>query len=235
MKRFIKTITLLTFGFVTAAGVAALVGLPGRPHPSTQGWRQTGELAKQSTPQEITAFEVEIERLKGELRSDLTTLRSQLARIDRDQDSTSQQLSQLAEQLTQTVSIETGQNAEEALTPEQEQERAQARVQADLMLMEGALLAEQPDPAWANMAQFTLQTTFQQKAIPGLEMVDAECRSTLCRMEIALDDPTMQDGYQNLLNLAPWSGESLIQIDTETGVAVMYLAREDRTLPQVTD
>ncbi len=158
--------------------------------------------------------------------------------MDRDQDATGHQLNQLAGTLSRAggegaIVPARDEGAEAAaLTPEQERERAAARAQAELMLMEGTLLAEQPDSAWASTAQLALQATFQKEAISGVQLVDAECRSTLCRMELSVDDSIPQDSLRNLLNLAPWSGQSLIQIDTETGEAVMYLAREEHALPQ---
>ena len=54
-------------------------------------------------------------------------------------------------------------------------------------------------------------------------------------MELTLDGSTARESFRNLFDLAPWSGQSLVQIDTETGLAVMYLAREEYMLPQVAE
>jgi hypothetical protein len=177
-----------------------------------------------------------VARWKGEMKNDLTTLRSQLASVDRDQGATDQQLNQIADKMSR-VGLEEATSDKEAeaapLTPEQERERAAAREQAELALMEGTLRAETSDPAWANTAQLALQTTFQQEALSGVQMVKAECGSTLCRMELSLDDSTMQESYSSLPDLIPWSAASFLQLNTETGAAVMYLAREEYSLPEL--
>jgi hypothetical protein len=41
--------------------------------------------------------------------------------------------------------------------------------------------------------------------------------------------------FRQLMHLAPWSGPTLTHIDTAAGVAVMYLAREQHALPQLTE
>jgi hypothetical protein len=239
MRWSARKLVLVGLGVGVAAYSAATLWLYEQPHTSARVVHPAAGPTKQGRPSNIEALAAEVTRWKGKLKSDLTALRSQLARVDRDQDATDQQLNQLADKMSRAdFEGATGAARDEGaeavpLTPEQEHERAAARDQAELTLMEGTLHAEKHDPAWGSTAQHALHETFQKQAIPGVQMVDAECRSTLCRMELALDDSTAQDSYRNLLNLAPWSGPSLIQIDTETGAAVMYLAREEHTLPQL--
>lgn len=183
----------------------------------------------------------QLARLSGKLKSDLTALHSQLAQVDRDQEATGNKLTQLAEKMSRAdlqvspVPARDDKADGTALTPEQAREREAARTQAEIELMEGTMLSEKSDAAWANTAQLALQTRLQKEALPGVQMVEAECRTTLCRMELSLDGSIPQDNFRNLIDLAPWSGQSLIQIDTETGLAVMYLAREEHSLPQLTE
>lgn len=208
---------------------------------SARGVPLTVEPTTPETSQDFAALAAEVARLKGEMKNDLTTLRSQLASVDRDQDTADRQLNQIADKMSQASlegapSAANDEKAETAsLTSEQERERAAAHDRAELTLMEGTLHAETPDPTWASTARLALQTTFQHEALPGIQMLNAECRRTLCRMELSLDGSTAQNSYRNLPNLAPWSAPSFIQIDTETGSAVMYLAREEHSLPQMTE
>lgn len=92
--------------------------------------------------------------------------------MDRDQGATDQQLNQIADKMSQ-AGLEAAASDKEteaaSLTPEQERERAVAREQAELTLMEGTLRTETPDPAWANTARFALQTTFQQEALSSIQ------------------------------------------------------------------
>jgi hypothetical protein len=143
---------------------------------------------------------------------------------------TGQKLNQIAEKLSRAglggsaVAARDGEADAAPLTLEEERTRAAARTQAEVELMEGTMFAEKPDPDWAPAAQLALHTALQREAFPGIQLVEAACRTTLCRMELALDGSAPQDGFRNLVHLAPWSGESLIYIDTEEGVAVVYRA-----------
>src|SRR5215207_3085384 len=120
--------------------------------------------ATPETSQELTTIVADVARWQSEMKSELTTLRAQLASVDHDQSATDQQLDQIADKirrvgLEKTASTVGEKDAEAApLTPEQEQERAAARNQAELTLMEGTLRAETSDLAWANTAQLALQT-----------------------------------------------------------------------------
>lgn len=250
MKRSARTIVLVGLVVGVAASGAAALWIHKHSNTSARAWQQAADPTTRGTPKDIAALEAEVERLKAnktqfaqlasELKSDLTALRSQLAEVDRRQESTGHKLNQVADKISQAGLEGSAQAAgdEEAdgalLTPEEERERAAARTQAEIELLEGTVLAEKTDPEWASAAQLALSETFQSEAIPG-HLVDVECRTTLCRMELSLDGSTPQDSFRHLIDSAPWSGESLIQIDTEAGVAVMYLGREEHALPQLTE
>ena len=249
MRWSARNIVLVGLG-VAASGAAAL-WLYEQPNIPIHASRQAVDATMQRTPKDIAALEAEVARLKadkdqlaqlsGELKSDLTALHSQLARTDRNQESTGQRLNQIAEKIgsagLEGSAVSTGDKEAGAvpLTPEEQREHAKARTQAEIGLMEATLRAEKPDPEWASTAQLALNTKLQEEAIPGVQLLKAECRTTLCRMEMSLDRSTAQESFRNLFDLVPWSGQSLIQLDTETGVAVMYLAREEHTLPQLTE
>jgi len=251
MRWSARTIVLVGLGVGVAVSGAAALWRQAQPNIDEPVGRQATDPTKGGTPKDIAALEAKVAglkadkeqlaRLSGELKGDLTTLHSRLAQVDRDRDATSHKLTQLAEKMSRTdlqgspVPARDDEADGTALTLEQAREREAARTQAEIELMEGTMLSEKPDPAWASSAQLALQTTLQKEAIPGVQMVEAECRTTLCRMELSLDGSIPQDNFRNLVDLAPWSGQSLIQIDTETGLAVMYLAREEHSLPQLTE
>lgn len=241
MRWSARNIILVGLGVGMIASSAAALWLHEQPDTSARLEHQAVDPAMQGTSKDVAALEAEVRRLKGETEDDLTALRSQLAQVDRNQALSGYTLTQLAEKINRVglegSAVSAGDEKANAapLTSEEERERAAAQTQAEIELMEGALHAEQPDPAWANTAQLALNTTFQKEAIPGAQLVDAECHSTLCRMELSLDVSTVQENVRNLFDLAPWSGESFIHIDTETGLAVMYLAREEHALPQLTE
>ena len=242
MRWSARTIILMGLGVGVAASSTAAVWLYEHPNTSAPAWSHAADATARGTPKDLETLGAEVARLKGETESDLTALRSRLARVDRDQESSSQSLNQIAEKLSRagldgsTVPAARDDKADGAtLTPEEERERATARTQAEIDLLEGTLRAEKSDSAWATAAQLALHTTLHKEALPGVQLMKAECRTTLCRMELALDGSTAQESFRNLIDLAPWSGQGLIQLNAETGLAVMYLAREEHTLPQVTE
>ncbi|MBI3301221.1 MAG: hypothetical protein HYZ72_03970, partial [Deltaproteobacteria bacterium] len=119
-----------------------------------------------------------------------------------------------------------------ALTPEEERERAEAQTRAQMELVEGTMRAEKTDPQWTSAAKLALDEVFHSEAMTGMQLVDAECRTTLGRLELALDDSTSpEDSFRKLVHLAPWQGQRFVRID-EGGSAVVYLAREGYALPQ---
>lgn len=222
----------LGFGLV-AIGAAAL-WIHERPDTSrafpAPALHQVTDPVKRITPEDIEALKVEIERLKadkdqlarlsGEMKSDLTSLRNRITRAGLE---------------GSTVPVR-GEEADAAnLTPEEELDRAAARTQAQIELIEGVVLAEKTDPKWASEAQPALNEAFQRETIPGMYLVNTECRTTLCRMELFLDGSTPEESFRNLVHFTPWSGESLIHIDLEGGSAAVYLAREGYSLPQLTE
>jgi hypothetical protein len=237
MKKRITLAFLVALSFGGSAALAIVLGLPARPHPSTQAWRHTTRQTPSVQPSDLTAVHAAVTQLQKELQQDVTTLRSQVARLNQHQAVSDAALDQLVASLSQTdfeesAVILAGQDMETApATPEQERENAEARAQAELAVLEETLHTEQADTAWAATAQLALTDTFHAKAIPGAQLLDAHCRTTLCRLEIRLESATAQDQYRELFDVAPWSGESLIHFNAETGAAVMYLARADHALP----
>lgn len=233
MKWSARKLVLAGVGFGVVASGAAALWLPERSHTPARAGHHAGGPTQGATPHDLTALQAEVARVQDELQSNLRSLHSQLARMDRDQDATSYKLNQLTDQLGRVEGADAQEAEAAALTPEEGRARAEARLQAELALLDGTLRAERPDPAWASTAQQTLYDTFHPEALPGVHLLGAECRTTLCRMELALDDASQPDSYRGLLHLAPWSGPSFIQINTETGETVMYLAREAHSLPQL--
>lgn len=242
MKWSARNIVLVGLGVGLVASSAAALWFHEQPNTSARAEHQAANPTTWGTPKDIAALEAEVQRLKGETEDGLMALRSQLARVDQDQDSSGDKINQLADKINRagldgsSVPAAKDDKADSApLTPEEESQREAARTQAEIGLMEATLRAEKPDPAWASTAQLALHTTLHNGAPPGVQMVGAECRATLCRMELTLDGSTAQESFRNLFDLAPWPGQSLVQIDTEAGVAVMFFAREEHALPQLTE
>jgi hypothetical protein len=217
----------LGFGlFLVGVGIAVLwspdYSDPPQSFP-TSALSQPVNSVNRATPAGLDAF-------KAEMKRELAALRSRLSQVDQDQASIDRELDQIAEaRREQTVSKDTD---APPLTPEEEDRRAQAQIQAQIELIENARRAEPPDPQWASTAQVALHEAFQSKAVTGMQVGETDCRTTLCRAELLLDSSTSpQVISRELVHLAPWSGQSFIHLNIETGEGVIYLAREGHSLP----
>jgi hypothetical protein len=126
------------------------------------------------------------------------------------------------------------------LSLEEETQRGEAQAQAQEDLIQKAVLTEQLDPSWAPAAETAIRRVFEEKQIESLRLVDAECRASLCRIEIAaneagVDSAGFDQSFRKLLIHRPWQGQGFGRIYNPFGpspTAVLFLAREGRDLPQ---
>jgi hypothetical protein len=150
-----------------------------------------------------------------------------------------QQIKQLTEAyLRKADTLTHDQTAEKApSTPEYEDKRAEAHIQAQVQFMEGTVHMERADPTWASAAEQALQEVFQHEESIGLQLVEAQCRATLCRLALSLNGATSpEESLRYLTHLVPWQGQGFAYIaQGESAEVVVYLAREGYVLPQVTE
>jgi hypothetical protein len=172
-------------------------------------------------------------RLRGELRA----LRERLTRLDEAQASMARHLEELGAggALAESGAFPdaaSGAAADVAPAPTEEQIAKTAR--AATRTLEETFTAEPPDPEWAGRAELALTETYRNsEELPGVNLLGAECRSTLCVLEVGLDgDTSPGEAYSDLVFATPWPGESFIAIDEATGAALLYLAREGHSLPR---
>ena len=165
---------------------------------------------------------------------DLAALRTQLPSVDRDQAATGREKHQRAK------AGPAGDYGTKAppLTPdeasaEDEHARAEAQTQAQIEALEGTLFGEDADPGWADAAQSALQEAFHRGAVAGLSLIQADCRTSLCRLELSLEGARLAEAiFQQLMDFTSWNGEGFTQIDEASGTSVVYLSREGYALPQ---
>ena len=115
--------------------------------------------------------------------------------------------------------------------------RADAQLQTQIETLEAAVYGEKPDPVWTRDAEQALQAMWQGQENRGLSLVHAECRTSLCRLELDLDGTrSAEESFHTLIHHIPWAGQSFVQItEGEAPQVVLYLAREGYALPQVTE
>jgi hypothetical protein len=164
-----------------------------------------------------------LERRAGEVKSELDALRSGLTQVNRNQSAIDREVMRLGGALPAD-----GKEPPAFLTPEQVREQADARIEAQLETLEGTMRVEKADPS----AQASLQQAFQRAGIAGLQLANAQCGGTLCRMELASDGSGFsEDSFRSLSHIAPWPGQGFARVDSESGNITVYVAREGHTLP----
>jgi hypothetical protein len=199
---------------------------------------RAGEPAPRFTSEDVEVLKAEVNRLHAgqearERRSaamsrELTALRTQLPRVAPDQAVIGREMHQRAR------AGPAGHHAAEApaLTPdeasaEDEHARAEAQTQAQLEAFECTLVEEDADPGWASAAQRALQEALHSETIAGLHLVQVDCRTSLCRLELALDSARSPgESLEQLIHFARWEGAGFAQIDDASDTAVVYLSRE---------
>lgn len=159
----------------------------------------------------------------------ITALSAELARLKPAQGSQAQ--------------AEQEQEAQE-LSPEEQEAQAEAAIEAQELSVEEAIETEEVDPDWSPIAEMAWGELFQKEDIKDelkdLQLVNVECRTNLCRVELSPSDPTrggahFEQNFRKLLLFAPWDGPGFGKVDYpdgETPQAVFYIAREGQTLPE---
>jgi hypothetical protein len=123
----------------------------------------------------------------------------------------------------------------EALDPETERrarEQFDKTIQTEFDLLGKHLKNEEVDAPWSAMAQRDIAYAVGGMADRGLALADAECGSTYCRIELAIN-PELPEAevLRAVQEIEPWSGETLYRVGTgENAGATVYLAREGHRL-----
>jgi hypothetical protein len=124
---------------------------------------------------------------------------------------------------------------------QQANEQAEAQEDAQQTLVEQAIVSEKLDPSWAPRAEASLRGLFEQSEIHSLKLLSAQCRATICRMEIAASDSEgtgdFDLSFRRMLLHMPWQGQGFGRVYNPFGpspTAVFFLAREGASLPQPT-
>jgi len=120
------------------------------------------------------------------------------------------------------------------LSSEAANKQREALVKTHKDILENNLRQEKKDSKWSENAQSKLGSVYSSAATNGIRFVDADCRSTLCKVNMSLDQPG-KAGEVQLRKLmdkpAPWRGQRFMQVDKQTGDVVMYMMREGNPLP----
>lgn len=174
-------------------------------------------------------------------REDIAGLRKDIDRLDRERRALQQELTATNRELVALRQREPP-NAiaqkviEQEPSPEEELQRAETYARTRASLLEETLNSEPLDSTWASLAQTAIGDAFHLPDLAGAQLVEAECRMTICRTKLMLSEGTMsRDIFRDLIQLSQWPGESFAQIDPQSSELVIYLSREGHAFPQITE
>lgn len=120
-------------------------------------------------------------------------------------------------------------------SPEAEEERMLAQIREQVHMLDTTLYAEVVDRKWAEPATIALREALEKELADTIDVLEADCRSTMCRLSLAVDPASLEESFRKLQEVIPWNGESFFQMDdVDSGEAVLYIAREDLSLPRAT-
>ncbi|MCG8550506.1 MAG: hypothetical protein MI799_08915 [Desulfobacterales bacterium] len=105
------------------------------------------------------------------------------------------------------------------------------KVQQQEVMLEQAFYAQEPDPQWADETLDKLYAGFESREMQGIHLVDASCASTMCQMDIVIDqDASMEDSLQHLAHHRSWDGPTFVAAN-QSGQIKIYFARDGHDLP----
>lgn len=118
------------------------------------------------------------------------------------------------------------------LPPQESLETAKAETQVLLQALDRRARSERFDGKWAGPAEKKIKDDFLASNVPGLNLVGAKCRSTMCRVELIRNiSMPEEESMHRVISLAPWAAPSIAHV-ADTGKVVLYLAREGHELLQ---
>lgn len=115
---------------------------------------------------------------------------------------------------------------------------AERRAYERIQLIETSLQQEHVDASWSTEASDAIEQTFDSEELAGASLVDLECRSTLCRVEVLHDDSEQLTEFQLLFpnkigHILPQLTLDHVEEGDSSTSTVIYLARDGYRLPRV--
>ena len=232
---------MLALALVIIIGIicigAALYGMRGHNNASklyskTES-NQLENSSKYGTTEGIDELSAQVKRLKREI-TELKTSSDKMNLKVRKQEQKLNDVNASADLGASNTQPSEEKEAHPELTPEEEIELAEAQLQSQIELMEKTIFTEETDPEWSSEAELALDEAYRSGEMEMVEIVDIDCRTTLCRVELSFDGSgSSEEDFFELVGLIPWGGQRFMRVDTgENAEAVVYLAREGHSLPR---
>ena len=87
---------------------------------------------------------------------------------------------------------------------------------------------------WSTHAQTAIEQSFQRygAALPDAVLLDTECRTTLCRMEVAFETDAARNAVlMRLPHMIPWNSHGLLHVDEDQNGALLSCRKGERLTP----
>lgn len=96
-----------------------------------------------------------------------------------------------------------------------------------------AFRGEARDEAWAARAEQALSESTDDPAFGGADLVQHECRATICRAVIRFGTANARLGFTRLINLEPWTNGGVLRPlgSVESNRVEVFIARKGTNLP----
>lgn len=118
---------------------------------------------------------------------------------------------------------------------ETQEEENLSEIYEQIDLFENTITSEPGDAQWSDEAMSSIRESMSNSQDElHMQLLEVDCRSTLCRMSFSLDSKSPENGFRHLQDNIPWDGEMFFQVDDmESGEAIVYIARKDHQLPRI--
>ncbi len=120
---------------------------------------------------------------------------------------------------------------------QQEQERAMAEQwhEEQFNYLESHLAGQTEDQSWSMQVEMDFHGAFDNNS-EHYTLNDISCGDTMCRLEASMqsesEDSTPRPGLDHVIHgEAGWAGQSMFELDTETGNVTVYLMRDGVDMP----
>lgn len=103
-------------------------------------------------------------------------------------------------------------------------------------ILDDTIDRESIDGSWAPQLETTLEQSLASLEMPGLQLADLECRTSFCRVEIALGEGADPERFMHEITTSPgFDMQGLADLERDfdgTRRAHIYLAREGASFPE---
>lgn len=173
-----------------------------------------------------------ISRLNGEME----ILQSQVKRIERQVKALGGNLASLSIQQNEGGNIEFDENSENVLSDEIQRE--QTAIEERVSSLEQTLQQERVDPQWSQIAADKIYQVFEDKALAGISLLNVDCRTNLCRVQVETDNHQAEIALQSVFamkvsDILPRMTTQPTQAGDGSVNTLIFLAREGYRFPKI--